>query len=59
MKVRMADDRVICQTGAVVAKSVRVNGSFAPCILLVMDKLSHRIILGLPWLKRAKSDNRL
>jgi hypothetical protein len=54
VRIKMADDRVIYQTGAVVAKSVRVNGSFAPCILLVMDRLSHNIILGMPWLKKAR-----
>ena len=54
LKVRLADDRWVSQTGVVVAKSVRVNGSFAPCTFVVMDKLSHRIILGLPWLQRAK-----
>ena len=40
-------------TGAVVVKSLRAQGSSAPCTLIVMDRLSHHVILGMPWLRRA------
>ena len=40
-------------TGAVVVKSLRAQGSSAPCTLIVMDQLSHHVILGMPWLRRA------
>jgi hypothetical protein len=40
-------------TGAVVVKCLQAQGSSAPCTLIVMDKLSHHIILGMPWLRRA------
>jgi hypothetical protein len=40
-------------TGVVVVKSLETQGSSAPCTLLVMDQLSHHIILGMPWLKSA------
>ena len=37
--------------GGEVSASQRI---FAPCILLVMDRLSHNVILGMPWLKKAR-----
>ena len=41
------------QTGAVVVKCFQAQGSSAPCTLIVMDQLSHHVILGMPWLRRA------
>jgi transposase InsO family protein len=40
-------------TGAVVVKSLQAQGSSAPCTLIIMDQLSHHVILGMPWLRRA------
>ena len=40
-------------TGAVVVKCLQAQGSSAPCTLIVMDQLSHHVILGMPWLRRA------
>ena len=41
------------QTGGVAVKSMETQGSSAPCTLVVIDQLSHHVILGLPWLQRA------
>ena len=41
------------QTGGVAVKSMETQGSSAPCTLVVIDQLSHHVILGLPWLRRA------
>ena len=50
----MGDGRVVYQVGAGGEfQSVDAQGSFAPCTLLVMDKLNHHVILGMPWLRRA------
>ena len=38
---------------AVQVDDALVNGSSAPCRLVVMDQLSHDVILGLPWLRAA------
>jgi transposase InsO family protein len=46
-------------TGVVVAKSLDSQGSSAQEKLLVMDELSHHVILGMPWLTRAGVDLRL
>lgn len=55
VEVSLADGRVVgYQIGVVEVKSARTNGSVAPCSLLVMDTLSHDVILGMPWLRRAK-----
>ena len=40
-------------TGAVAVKSLQAQDSSAPCTLIVMDQLSHHVILGMPWLRRA------
>jgi len=54
LEVKLADDKVAARlTAAVSVSSVTVQGSKAPCTLTVMDHLSHKIILGLPWLRRA------
>jgi hypothetical protein len=42
--------------GGVAVKSAEVEGSSAPCTLVAMEQLSHAVILGLPWLKRAGVD---
>ena len=42
--------------GGVAVKSVEVEGSSAPCTLVAMEHLSHAVILGMPWLKRAGVD---
>lgn len=41
------------QTGGVAVKVMEAQGSSAPCTLVVIDQLSHHVILGLPWLRRA------
>jgi transposase InsO family protein len=41
------------QTGGVAVKSMQTQGSSAPCTLVVIDQLSHHVILGLPWLRQA------
>ena len=41
------------QLGAVAVKSAEVSGSSAPCVMVVMEHLSHQVILGMPWLRRA------
>ena len=41
------------QLGGVAVKSAEVSGSAAPCVLVVMEHLSHQVILGMPWLRRA------
>ena len=42
--------------GGVAVKSAEVAGSSAPCTLIAMEQLSHAVILGMPWLKRAGVD---
>jgi hypothetical protein len=42
--------------GGIAVKSVEVEGSSAPCTLVAMEHLSHAVILGMPWLKRAGVD---
>ena len=42
--------------GGVAVKSMEVHGSSAPCTLIAMEQLSHAVILGMPWLKRAGVD---
>jgi hypothetical protein len=42
--------------GGVAVKSAEVEGSSAPCTLIAMEQLSHAVILGMPWLKRAGVD---
>ena len=54
LEVALADgNRVGLQMGGVAVRSVETQGSSAPCTLVVMDQLSHQVILGMPWLKRA------
>jgi transposase InsO family protein len=42
--------------GGVAVKSAAVEGSSAPCTLVSMEHLSHAVILGMPWLRRAGVD---
>ena len=42
--------------GGVAVKSAEVEGSSAPCTLVAMEQLSHAVILGMPWLRRAGVD---
>ena len=44
------------QMGGVAVKSAQVFGSSASCVLVVMEQLSHQVILGMPWLRRAGVD---
>ena len=54
LKVTLADGKVAAQlTHAVQARSLEMQGSSAPCTLTVMGQLSHQVIVGLPWLRRA------
>ena len=54
LKVTLADGKVAAQlTHAVQVRSLEMQGSSAPCTLTVMGQLSHQVIVGLPWLRRA------
>jgi len=55
LEVTLADGRVAGQQAdVVVIEQATANGSSASCRLIVMEQLSHEIIIGLPWLKAAK-----
>jgi transposase InsO family protein len=54
LEVVLADGRPMGHlTGVVDVDVAIVNGSTAPCRLVVMDTLSHDVILGMPWLRSA------
>jgi hypothetical protein len=54
LEVKLANNQTVDRvTGGVAVKSMSAQGSSAPCTLVVMERLSHHVILGLPWLKRA------
>src|SRR6202041_2633508 len=54
LDVRLADGKVRARlTHAVQVNSLLSQGSSAPCVLTVMEQLSHQVILGLPWLRKA------
>ena len=54
LEVRLGDGRVgATLTSAVAVKQFETQGSAAPCTLTVMEPLSHNVILGIPWLKKA------
>jgi transposase InsO family protein len=40
-------------THAVQVGSLSTQGSQAPCTLTVMDELSHQVIVGMPWMRKA------
>ena len=40
-------------THVVQAASLSTQMSEAPCVLTVMDELSHQVIVGMPWLRKA------
>lgn len=54
LEVRLGDGRVgATLTSAVAVQQFETQGSAAPCTLTVMEPLSHNVILGIPWLKKA------
>jgi hypothetical protein len=55
LEVKLANDQTVDRvTGGVAVKSMSAQGSSVPCTLVVMERLSHHVILGMPWLKRAQ-----
>jgi predicted aspartyl protease len=56
LEVTLADGKVgATLTHVVRVKALTTQGSTAPCHLTVMERLSHEVILGLPWLRRRAS----
>ena len=54
LEVTLANGKVGARlTSAVQVRRLQVQDSEAPCTLTVMDRMSHEVILGLPWLRRA------
>ncbi len=54
LDVTLADGKVGARlTHAVQVNALYTQGSTAPCTLTVMGQLSHEVILGLPWLRKA------
>ena len=54
LDVTLADMHKVSQvTGCVAVRAAETQGSIAPCRMIVMDQLSHHVILGKPWLERA------
>ena len=54
LKVTLADGKVAARlTHAVQVQSLETQGSCAPCTLTIMGQLSHQVIVGLPWLRKA------
>ena len=54
LDVTLADGKVGARlTSAVRVRRLQVQNSEAPCTLTVMDQMSHEVILGLPWLRKA------
>ena len=54
LKVTLADGKEAARlTHAVQVASLEMQGSSAPCTLTVMGQLSHQVIVGLPWLRKA------
>ena len=54
LKVTLADGKVAARlTHAVRVQSMELQGSSAPCTLTVMGQMSHQVIVGLPWLRKA------
>jgi hypothetical protein len=54
LEVTLADGKVGAKlTHAVQVDLLDTQGSSAPCTLTVMEQLSHQVILGLPWLRKA------
>jgi transposase InsO family protein len=54
LEVTLADGKVGAMlTHVVRVKALTTQGSTAPCHLTVMERLSHEVILGLPWLRKA------
>ena len=54
LDVTLADGKVGARlTAAVSVRKMHVQDSVAPCTLTVMEEMSHAMILGLPWLRKA------
>ena len=54
LDVTLADMHKVSQvTGCVAVRAAETQGLIAPCRMIVMDQLSHHVILGKPWLERA------
>jgi transposase InsO family protein len=51
--VTLADRGSVSVTEATYVRSMSVLGSEAECVLLLLDSLSHNVVLGLPWLHAA------
>ena len=51
--VTLADRGSVRVTEAAYARSMNVLGSEAECVLLLLDSLSHNVVLGMPWLHAA------
>ena len=51
--VTLADRGSVRVTEAAYARSMNVLGSEAECVLLILDSLSHNVVLGMPWLHAA------
>jgi transposase InsO family protein len=54
IEVTLANRGSVFVTDAVRVQSMNCVGSEAPCVLLVLDSLSHNVVLGMPWLHAAK-----
>jgi hypothetical protein len=54
IEVTLANRGSVCVRDAVRVQSMNVVGSEAPCVLLVLDSLSHNVVLGMPWLHAAE-----
>jgi hypothetical protein len=54
LEVTLADgEKKGIMTGAVRVTGLTTQGSTAPCTLIVMEQLTHHVILGMPWLRAA------
>ncbi|HEY4389146.1 MAG TPA: reverse transcriptase family protein, partial [Ktedonobacteraceae bacterium] len=53
IEVTLADRGSVSVTEATYVRSMSVLGSEAECVLLLLDSLSHNVVLGLPWLHAA------
>jgi transposase InsO family protein/predicted aspartyl protease len=54
IEVTLANRGSVFVKDAVRVQSMNCVGSEAPCVLLVLDSLSHNVVLGVPWLHAAK-----
>ena len=54
VEVVLANQGSVHLTHVVCVREMRVRGSTAPCKLLVLDQLSHDVVLGVHWLHTAR-----